>query len=89
MFKNSNPKDIGFMMLTFTLCLVLLSSMIGAIFFAKENPTITEIVAFLLGSIVTIVGEYILLNLKAGKTEEKRHKCICEKCKNKSENTSE
>jgi hypothetical protein len=71
MFKNLKPKDFAVILLTITLCIVLIFSTIGAVFFGSDSEKAYEIIAFLLGSIVTIVGEYILLNLKLGKPEDK------------------
>jgi hypothetical protein len=70
MFKGMKPKDIAVLTLTFTLCIVLIVSIIGAIFFDTGNGRIEELVAFLLGSIVTIVGEYVLLQLKFGRGKD-------------------
>lgn len=70
MFKNLKPKDFTVLLLTITLCLVLIFSTIGAVFFGTGSEKAYEIIAFLLGSIVTIIGEYILLNLKFGKTDD-------------------
>ena len=38
--------------------------MLGAVLFDKENGRLEELIAFLLGSMTTIIGEYILLQLK-------------------------
>lgn len=65
MFKNLKTKDIIVLLLTITLCTILVVSTISIVFY--ENDTkgrIEELIAFLLGSITTIVGEYILYNLK-------------------------
>lgn len=68
--KGWKPKDIAVMALTITLCITLIIAMTGAVFNENGDGRIEELVAFLLGSIVTIVGEYILLHLKFGKIDE-------------------
>jgi hypothetical protein len=71
MFKKLKPKDLSVVLLTITLCIILVVSTVGSVFFEKDNDGRTEeLIAFLLGSITTIVGEYILLNLKLGKKDE-------------------
>jgi glucose uptake protein GlcU len=74
MFRGMKAKDVAVLALTFTLCIVLVISMVGAVFFDTETGRIEELVAFLLGSIVTIVGEYVLLQLKFGKDDDKENK---------------
>tara|TARA_R110002020_G_scaffold366060_2_gene578166 strand:+ start:139 stop:363 length:225 start_codon:yes stop_codon:yes gene_type:complete len=74
MFRGMKVKDVAVLALTFTLCIVLVISIVGAVFFDKDTGRIEELVAFLLGSIVTIVGEYVLLQLKLGKDDDKENK---------------
>ena len=67
MFKNMKPKDIAVLLLTLTLCIILTISSISTAFLEHDSSGRTEeLIAFLLGSITTIVGEYILLHLKNG-----------------------
>tara|TARA_Y100000591_G_C21855004_1_gene714762 strand:- start:30830 stop:31051 length:222 start_codon:yes stop_codon:yes gene_type:complete len=71
MFRNLKPKDISVLLLTITLCTILIISTISIVFLERDtNGRIEELIAFLLGSITTIVGEYVLLNLKRGKKED-------------------
>ncbi len=74
MFRGMKVKDVAVLALTFTLCIVLVISMVGAVFFDKDTGRIEELVAFLLGSIVTIVGEYVLLQLRFGRDDDKENK---------------
>ena len=64
MFKNTDPKDFAVVILTITVCIVLIVSTIGAVFYEKGNGRIEELIAFLLGSILTIIGEHILQKRK-------------------------
>lgn len=58
-------KDIVVLLLAFTVAIVLVSSTVAHVFLGFEDGGRTdEIIAFLLGSIVTIIGEYVLLHLK-------------------------
>ena len=71
MFKNLKPKDISILLLTITLCCILIISTISIVFFEhNSNGRIEELIAFLLGSITTIIGEYILFNLKHKKEDK-------------------
>ena len=71
MFRDLKPKDIAVLLLTITLCSILVISTISIVFLEHDtNGRIEELIAFILGSITTIVGEYILLNLKKGKKED-------------------
>lgn len=65
------PKDIAVMILAGTVSLISILAIVGAIFFDKETGRMEELIAFLLGSMTTIVGEYILLQLhsKNGKKD--------------------
>ena len=44
--------------------------MIGIIFFDEESGRLEELIAFLLGSMTTIIGEYVLLQLKVPSEKE-------------------
>ncbi len=71
MFRNLKPKDVAVLLLTITLCTILIISTISIVFLERNtNGRIEELIAFILGSITTIVGEYVLLNLKRGKKED-------------------
>jgi len=76
MLKNKKTKDIAVLLLTITLCFILILTVIGsAIMNNDTGGKMEELIAFILGSITTIVGEYILLQLKLGlKDEEKEEK---------------
>ena len=81
MFKNIKPKDLAVLMLTLTLCIILVISSV-AVFMGKDaDGRIEELIAFILGSITTIVGEYVLLHLKTSGGDKK------EDCPNDTEDT--
>lgn len=63
-FKDWEPKDIAIIILAITVAIISLTSIVGAVFFKVEGGRVEELVAFLLGSMMTIIGEYILLNIK-------------------------
>ena len=70
MFKNLKPKDVAVLILTITLSSILVISTISVVFYNKDtNGRVEELIAFLLGSITTIIGEYILLNIKKNKED--------------------
>ncbi len=74
MFKNLKPKDVAVLILTITLSVILIISTI-AVFQGKDSDgRIEELIAFILGSITTIVGEYILLHLKTGQRDDEDKK---------------
>ncbi len=66
MSKNWSPKDIAVLILAITVSSISIMSMIGVIFFNQDSGRLEELIAFLLGSMTTIIGEYILLQLKNG-----------------------
>lgn len=68
MFKNLKPKDlVVLLLLTATLCLILIITVVGSgIIGTDTGGKIEELIAFILGSITTVVGEYVLLQLKLG-----------------------
>jgi high-affinity K+ transport system ATPase subunit B len=70
MFKKLKPKDIAVLILTITLSIILVINTV-AVFQGKDTDgRIEELIAFILGSITTIVGEYILLHLKTGNKDD-------------------
>jgi len=58
------PRDVAVLILAITVSLISIAATLGAVFFDKETGRLEELVAFLLGSMTTIIGEYILLQLK-------------------------
>jgi uncharacterized membrane protein len=71
MFNRFKPKDIAVLLLTLTLCTILTIYAISTAFLEHDTSgRAEEIIAFLLGSITTIVGEYILLHLKNGGNDD-------------------
>jgi|EP01052_Picozoa_sp_SAG31_P016917 hypothetical protein len=66
MSKNWSPKDIAVLILAITVSSISIMSMIGVIFYNQDSGRLEELIAFLLGSMTTIIGEYILLQLKNG-----------------------
>jgi hypothetical protein len=66
MSKNWSPKDIAVLILAVTVSSISIMSMIGVIFYNQDSGRLEELIAFLLGSMTTIIGEYILLQLKNG-----------------------
>lgn len=66
MLKNWNPKDIAVLILAITVSSISIMSMVGVIFYNQDSGRLEELIAFLLGSMTTIIGEYILLQLKNG-----------------------
>lgn len=72
MANDLKPKDITVLLLTITLCVILITCIVSIVFFEdKSYGRIEELIAFILGSITTIIGEYVLLNLKKNKDDEK------------------
>ncbi len=61
---NWKPRDIAVMILSITVSVISIVAMIGVVFYDKETGRLEELIAFLLGSMTTIIGEYILLQLK-------------------------
>lgn len=71
MLKNKKTKDIAVLLLTITLCFILILTVIGsAIMNNDTGGKMEELIAFILGSLTTIVGEYILLPLKTGNNND-------------------
>ena len=64
MNKKWKPRDIAVMILCVTVSAISIVAMIGVVFFDEESGRLEELIAFLLGSMTTIIGEYILLQLK-------------------------
>ena len=63
--RKWKPRDIAVMILAFTVSMISIAAMVGIIFFDEESGRLEELIAFLLGSMTTIIGEYVLLQLKA------------------------
>lgn len=75
MLKNKKTKDIAVLLLTITLCFILILTVIGsAIMNNDTGGKMEELIAFILGSITTVVGEYVLLQLKLGIRDEEEKK---------------
>ena len=64
MGRKWKPRDYAVMILAATVSVISVSAMIGIIFFDEESGRLEELIAFLLGSMTTIIGEYVLLQLK-------------------------
>lgn len=58
------PRDIAVLILSLTVATISITAMIGVVFFQQESGRLEELIAFLLGSMTTIIGEYVLLQLK-------------------------
>ncbi len=68
MFNDLKPKDVAILIITFTLCAVIIMTTIGIIFLQHDTGgKMEQILAFIFGSITTMVGEYILLDVKRKK----------------------
>lgn len=70
MRKGWKPRDYAVMILAVTVSLISVSAMVGIIFFDEESGRLEELIAFLLGSMTTIIGEYVLLQLKVPSEKE-------------------
>ena len=64
MGRKWKPRDYAVMILAATVSVISVSAMVGIIFFDEESGRLEELIAFLLGSMTTIIGEYVLLQLK-------------------------
>jgi len=62
--RKWKPRDIAVLILAMTVSLISIGSVCGIIFFDEESGRLEELIAFLLGSMTTIIGEYVLLQLK-------------------------
>lgn len=69
MKRKWKPRDIAVMILCITVSVISIVAMIGVVFFDEESGRLEELIAFLLGSMTTIIGEYILLQLKLRNTD--------------------
>jgi len=58
------PRDVAVLILSLTVSVISITAVMGAVFFGSETGRLEELVAFLLGSMTTIIGEYVLLQLK-------------------------
>ena len=70
MRKRWKPRDYAVMILAATVSIISVSAMVGIIFFDEESGRLEELIAFLLGSMTTIIGEYVLLQLKVPSEKE-------------------
>lgn len=70
MLKNWKPKDIAVMTLALTVSTISIVAMIGVVFYDEESGRLEELIAFLLGSMTTIIGEYVLLQIKNDNKEK-------------------
>jgi hypothetical protein len=57
------PRDIAVLILSLTVSIISVSAIIGIIFFDEDSGRLEELIAFLLGSMTTIIGEYVLLHI--------------------------
>jgi hypothetical protein len=62
--RKWKPRDIAVIILAITVSLISIGAVCGVIFFDEESGRLEELIAFLLGSMTTIIGEYVLLQLK-------------------------
>lgn len=68
---NMKPKDKAVLLLTATLCTILVIATFGSVILGHDTGgKMEELIAFILGSITTIIGEYILLQLKLGRRDD-------------------
>ena len=57
--SNWEPKDYSVFLLALTVSSISIIAMIGVVFFDEESGRLEELIAFLLGSMTTIIGEYV------------------------------
>ena len=62
--RKWKPRDIAVIILAITVSLISIGAVCGVIFFDEDSGRLEELIAFLLGSMTTIIGEYVLLQLK-------------------------
>jgi hypothetical protein len=62
--RKWKPRDIAVIILAITVSVISIGAVCGVIFFDEESGRLEELIAFLLGSMTTIIGEYVLLQLK-------------------------
>lgn len=62
--RKWKPRDIAVIILAITVSLISIGAVCGIIFFDEDSGRLEELIAFLLGSMTTIIGEYVLLQLK-------------------------
>jgi len=58
-WDNWEPKDYAVLLLALTVSSISIIAMIGVVFFDEESGRLEELIAFLLGFMTTIIGEYI------------------------------
>jgi hypothetical protein len=64
-FSKWKPRDVAVLIMAVTVSVISIAATFGAIFFDKQTGRLEELIAFILGSMVTIIGEYILLQIKS------------------------
>lgn len=64
------PRDIAVLILALTVSVLSITSVIGIIFYGQDSGRLEELIAFLLGSMTTIIGEYILLHFPKGPVDD-------------------
>ena len=69
-FSKWKPRDVAVLIMAVTVSVISVAATFGAIFFDKQTGRLEELIAFILGSMVTIIGEYILLQIKGDKDSE-------------------
>jgi len=69
--REWKPRDVAVLILALTVSTISITATFGAVFMGSETGRLEELIAFLLGSMTTIIGEYILLQLKAGDDNKK------------------
>ena len=57
--ENWEPKDYSVFLMSMTVSSISIIAMIGVVFFDSETGRLEELIAFLLGSMTTIIGEYV------------------------------
>jgi len=57
--NNWKPEDYAVLLLALTVSTISIVAMIGVVFYDEESGRLEELIAFLLGSMTTIVGEYV------------------------------
>lgn len=57
--ENWEPKDYSVFLMSLTVSSISIIAMIGVVFFDEESGRLEELIAFLLGSMTTIIGEYV------------------------------
>jgi len=71
-FDKWKPQDYTVFILSVTVATISIVAMIGVVFFDEKSGRLEELIAFLLGSMTTIIGEYVLLQLKSDSSNSKK-----------------